>query len=540
MYSNHFQSLIKEAHRVRASKPLISKREWHTRYLSLDLSRQWLDTAAETALVNHAKMTAFDTWRYALSAGNIVNITEQQAATHMHCRSALASTINVHINTRELLSYQQYAQQFLQFAKQFRAGQLVGATGKILTHYVHIGIGGSDLGPRCVLQALDGLPNIDTTQHVSFVSNLDPDDFAKVVRHLNPETTLFGVASKSFNTLETQANAKLAQAWLKNGLNSIGDTNKIKEIKEIKEIKTIETIETIETIKSKIIDDKDISVHFCAMTASPDKAIAFLGFTAEEAELRILPMHTTVGGRYSLWSSIGLPIAIAFGRDVFVQLCEGAAEIDAHFLNKPFTENLPAQLGAIQVWNATALNLRCQPTIAYSQRLGLLPIYLQQLDMESNGKSTGRDGVQLTYPTSPSLLAGVGTPAQHAFFQWFHQGHDDTASVFIATNAKHHEENSLAKTYADDVVRCLYAQADVLWQGGYIQNDKAFGMHGVYPGGRPVSILTLKEITPRAIGALMATFEHAVYTAAVLWGINPFDQWGVELGKQLYAQAKQN
>lgn len=522
MYSNHFQSLIKEAHRVRSVKPLIAKREWHTSYLSLDLSRQWLDAAAETALVNHTKIAAFDAWRYALSAGNVVNITEQQAATHMHCRSALASTINVHINTRELLSYQQYAQQFLQFAKQFRAGQLIGATGKILTHYVHIGIGGSDLGPRCVLQALDGLPNVDTTQHVSFVSNLDPDDFAKVVRHLNPETTLFGIASKSFNTLETQANAKLAQAWLKNALNFVGYSDKI------------------DKINKKVFNDKDISVHFCAMTASPDKAIAFLGFTAEQAELRVLPMHTTVGGRYSLWSSIGLPIAIAFGRDVFVQLCEGAAEIDAHFLNKPFTENLPAQLGAIQVWNATALNLRCQPTIAYSHRLGLLPAYLQQLDMESNGKSTGRDGVQLTYPTSPSVLAGVGTPAQHAFFQWFHQGHDDTASVFIATNTKHHEENSLAKAYADDVVRCLYAQADVLWQGGCIQNDKAFGTHGVYPGGRPVSILTLKEVTPRAIGALMATFEHAVYTAAVLWGINPFDQWGVELGKQLYAQAKQN
>jgi glucose-6-phosphate isomerase len=171
--------------------------------------------------------------------------------------------------------------------------------------------------------------------------------------------------------------------------------------------------------------------------------------------------------------------------------------------------------------------------------LGLLPAHLQQLDMESNGKSTGRDGVQLQYPTSPALLAGVGTLAQHAFFQWFHQVHDDTASVFMAINAKHHQSNQLAQEYADDVLRCAYAQADVLWQGGVLETPKAFGDHGVYPGGRPVSILILNGMTPHTLGAVIATFEHAVYTAAVFWGINPFDQWGVELGKQLYAQAKQ-
>jgi glucose-6-phosphate isomerase len=324
MYFNHFQSLNNEAKRVRASKPLLATRELHTEYLSLDVSRQWLDPQAEMALTNHATQVEFDAWRVALAEGKIVNITEQQPATHMYCRWAVTESLNGVGEQPLFVSHQVYIQQCLQFAEQFRAGQLTGATGKILTHYVHLGIGGSDLGPRCVVQALNGLPNINTADTVSFISNLDPDDFFTVVRHLNPETTLFGVASKSFNTLETQANAKLAQAWLKDAFKRLNGAG----------------------LNQKNID---ISAHFCAMTASPDKASAFLGFSAEQASTRILPIPPTVGGRYSLWSAIGLPIAIAFGREVFVQLCEGATSIDKHFLNTPFSENLPAQLGAIQV-----------------------------------------------------------------------------------------------------------------------------------------------------------------------------------------------
>lgn len=507
MYFKYFQDLSKQAHNIRDSKSLFNKPDLHTEYISLDLSRQWLDSNTENILINHAHYAQFDRWRQALIAGEIVNITEEQAATHMYCRLAWCPTIskNIPFIRNDLLhTHQNHIQKSLAFADQFRAGQLIGSSGKILTHYVHLGIGGSDLGPRCILQALDGLNGLDTCDTVSFVSNLDPEEFTKVVRHLNPETTLFGIASKSFNTLETKANAQLAKEWLKKGLN--------------------------------IDNETDISQHFCAMTASPDKASHFLQFNTQQTNTRIFLIPNTVGGRYSLWSVIGLSIAIAFGSKVFIDLCEGASNTDEHFFNTPFSKNLPAQLGAIQVWNATALGLRCQPTIAYSHRLGLLPAHLQQLDMESNGKSTGRDGLPLNYPTSPALLAGIGTPAQHAFFQWFHQGIDDTASLFIGVKPKQCLSEDINNHYTNAVTACLYAQADVLWKGGHLKNSKAFGNHGTYPGGRPVSILMLNTLNPHTIGALIAIFEHAVYTAAILWGINPFDQWGVELGKQLYAK----
>ncbi len=507
MYAPAFEALTQQADRVLQNEPTQTARGLQACGLALDLSRQWLDDVAMAALSEHAKTTGFDMWREALADDDVVNVTEGQAATHMQCRSGLAPNANPVLADEWVAIYTQRAQQFLAFADDFRAGKLLGATGQVITHYVHLGIGGSDLGPRCVVQALDGLPGIDPTdtpsRGVRFVANLDPDDFAKTVRGLNPATTLFGIASKSFSTLETQANANLAKAWLLDGLKQ-----------------------------------DNVSAHFCAMSAAPDKAAAFMGFDKAQSTARIFPMAATVGGRYSLWSCIGLPIAMAFGRDVFTQLCEGAAQLDHHFLTAPFEDNLPAQLGATQVWNATVLGLRVQPTIAYSERLALLPAHLQQVDMESNGKSSGRDGVAVVYPTGPALLAGVGTQTQHAFFQWMHQGTDDTASVFVSVKPEHHPAGSLAAEYANDVNLCMYAQADTLWQGGETKKEGVFGAHGVYPGGRPVSVLMLEGISPRTVGAAIATFEHAVYTAAVMWGINPFDQWGVELGKQMYASAK--
>lgn len=507
MHAQAFELLHAVAQQVTAEPKPMVVRSLTVSDITLDTSRQWLNTQADAALQAHAVTTGFDMWRAALADDDIVNVTESQAATHMQCRAALAPTANPALDAEWVDLYTQRAALFLSLADDFRVGKLTGATGQTITHYVHLGIGGSDLGPRCAVQALDGLPGLDTAERVRFVANLDPDDFAKTMRGLNPASTLFGIASKSFNTLETQANAQLAKAWLKAGLNTT-----------------------------------DLAAHFCAMTAAPDKAIALLGFDAAQAQARIFAMASTVGGRYSLWSCIGLPIAMAFGRTAFAELCEGAAQMDAHFLTAPFAENLPAQLGATQVWNASVLGLRTQPTIAYSERLALLPAHLQQVDMESNGKSAGRDGLAVEYPTGPALLAGVGTQTQHAFFQWMHQGTDDTASVFIGVNAQHHPAASLQAEYAADVQLCMVSQANVLWQGGETTKKgdgiNLFGQHGVYPGGRPVTILTLDGITPRSVGAVIAAFEHAVFTAATMWGINPFDQWGVELGKQLYAAAK--
>ena len=504
MYATAFETLNLEADRVMSEPVPKHSRMLAACGLSLDVSRQWLDDGARAALAAHAVSTGFDMWREALAADDIVNVTEAQAATHMLCRAALAPAANPAFDAEWVDLYTQRANAFLALAEDFRTGKLIGATGQVISHYVHLGIGGSDLGPRCVVQALDALPDLDASERVRFVANLDPDDFAKAVRGLNPATTLFGIASKSFSTLETQANAHLAKAWLTAGLST-----------------------------------DDLALHFCAMSAAPDKAAAFMGFNDAQKRSRIFDMPSTVGGRYSLWSCIGLPIAMAYGREVFTQLCEGAAQMDAHFLNTPFADNLPAQLGAMQVWNASVLGLRVQPTIAYSERLALLPAHLQQVDMESNGKLAGRDGEPVNYPTGPALLAGVGTQTQHAFFQWMHQGTDDIASVFIGVNATHHSAGSLQAQYAVDVNLCMQAQADVLWDGGETTKEGVFGQHGVYPGGRPVAILMLEDgINPRTVGAMIATFEHAVYTAAVMWGINPFDQWGVELGKQMYAAAK--
>ena len=499
MYTQAFEHLNAVADQVLSQEPSTRPRSLNAHGLNLDLSRQWLNATALEALANHANASGFDMWRAALADDDVVNVTENQAATHMQCRAALAVGVNPAMNDEWVQLYTDRAELFLGFAEQFRAGNLVGATGQVLTHYVHLGIGGSDLGPRCVVQALDGLPTVEHNTRVSFVANLDPDDFAKTVRALNPATTLFGVASKSFNTLETQVNAKLARAWLKAALNT-----------------------------------DDLGAHFCAITAAPDKVVAQLGMARD----RIFGIAPTVGGRYSVWSAIGLPIAMAYGRGVFAQFCLGAAEMDAHFMSAPFDENLPAQLGATQVWNASVLNLRCQSTIAYSERLALLPLHLQQLDMESNGKRAGRDGEPLAYNTGPALLAGVGTQTQHAFFQWMHQGTDDVASLFIGVSAHHHAAGSPAEEYAADVMLCMHAQADGLWQGGEIDREGVFGEHGRYPGGRPVTVLTLDGLTPQTLGATIAAFEHAVYTAAVMWGINPFDQMGVELGKQLYSQLK--
>ena len=503
MYATAFEHLNAIADTVLNQDPPELKRSLDAAGLNLDLSRQWINAAALEGLENHAVVAGFDMWRNALADDDVVNVTENQAATHMQCRAALAVGVNPAMSADWVQLYTDRAELFLGFAEQFRAGKLVGATGKVLTHYVHLGIGGSDLGPRCVVQALDGLPNVDQNTRVSFVANLDPDDFAKTVRALDPASTLFGIASKSFNTLETQANAKLAKAWLQAGLNTTDGT-------------------------------ANTGAHFCAITAAPDKAIAQLGMDAA----RVFGIATTVGGRYSLWSAIGLPIAMAYGRGVFAQLCAGATAMDAHFMTAPFAENLPAQLGATQVWNASVLNLRCQPTIAYSERLALLPAHLQQVDMESNGKRAGRDGELVAYNTGPALLAGVGTQTQHAFFQWMHQGTDDVASVFVGVNATHHATGSPAAEYAADVMLCMHAQADGLWQGGEIDREGVFGAHGSYPGGRPVTLLTLDGISPQTLGATIAAFEHAVFTAAVLWGVNPFDQMGVELGKQLYAALK--
>jgi glucose-6-phosphate isomerase len=503
MYAAAFETLNLEADRVMSAPVESAPPMLNVCGLDLDLSRQWLDAGAYAALQAHAVTSGFDMWRVALADDDIVNVTEAQCATHMHCRAALAPGVNATLQEEWVQLYAERAKLFLKLADDFRAGNLKGATGETITHYVHLGIGGSDLGPRCVVQALDGLPGLDTAERVRFVANLDPDDFAKAMRGLNPATTLFGIASKSFSTLETQANAKLAKAWLKDALGT-----------------------------------DQLSAHFCAMTASAEKAIELLGLDQDAALGRVFAMAGTVGGRYSLWSCIGLPIAMAFGRKVFTELCDGATAMDVHFLNTPFEQNLPAQMGAVQVWNASVLGLRVQPTIAYSERLALLPAHLQQVDMESNGKLAGRDGEPVNYPTGPALLAGVGTQTQHAFFQWMHQGTDDLASLFIGVNAQHHAPKSMQAEFANDVNLCMRAQADVLWDGGETTKEGVFGQHGVYPGGRPVAVLMLDGISPRTVGATIAAFEHAVYTAAVMWGINPFDQWGVELGKQMYADAK--
>jgi glucose-6-phosphate isomerase len=463
-----------------------------------DLSKNRIDAATLALLLKLARDCDLEARRDALLRGDPVNHTEGRAVLHTALRAPAGSDAPFNSEVQASLDA------MLAFAESVRRGER-GA----ITDVVHIGIGGSDLGPAMVVQALQAFGRRDLKLH--FVSNVDGHDLAPVLAALEAKHTLFVVASKTFTTQETLANAQAAKAWfLAQG-------------------------------------GSDIARHFVATSSNTAAAAAFGIDTA-------FGFWDWVGGRYSLWSVIGLPIAIAVGADNFRELLAGAHAMDRHFSSTPLERNLPVLLGLVDIWYRNFYGFTSRSVAPYHQGLRRLPAYLQQLEMESNGKGVDLDGHALSLATSPVVWGEAGTNGQHAYFQMLHQGTDVIPVEFIAVKRPDHGvSGELADKLADQhrklLANCL-AQSQALMQGKTAQealSEKAptasatldrevLARHRSFPGNRPSTTLVLDALTPRSLGALIALYEHRVFVTGALWGINSFDQWGVELGKALCNQ----
>jgi len=460
-----------------------------------DLSKNRIEAATLDLLVQLAEGCQLGAQREAMFKGEPINHTEGRAVLHTALRApAGAAPFSDEV--------QASLARMLAFAESVRAAD----SG--IRDVVHIGIGGSDLGPAMVVQALQAFAKPGLRLH--FVSNVDGHDLAPVLRELDPARTLFVIASKTFTTQETLANALAAKAWF------------------------------------LAAGGSDVGRHFVATSSN----------TAAAAEFGI---HTTfgfwdwVGGRYSLWSVIGLPIAIAIGAEHFRALLAGAWAMDEHFRAAPLRQNLPVLLGLLDVWYRNFHGFTSRSVAPYHQGLKRLPAYLQQLEMESNGKGVDREGQALPYGTSPVVWGEAGTNGQHAYFQMLHQGTDVIPVEFIAVKTPTHGPQvtgELAERLADQHVKLLancLAQSQALMQGKSVEEalheraptaSKSLGVltvarHRSFPGNRPSTTLLLETLNPRSLGALIALYEHRVFVSGALWGINSFDQWGVELGKAL-------
>lgn len=451
--------------------------------LVADFSKQRIDSAVIDALVGVATSARLIEARKQLFAGEVVNPTENRAALHTALRGGEGNAEAAGLAQAE-------RQRIAEVANQFRNGQLHGFNGQPLRTLVCIGIGGSDLGPRLVADALAQPGGPD----VRFVANVDPADLARNLAGLDPATTAFLVVSKTFTTRETLANAEAALRWL----------------------------------TSAGAERQAALRHVIGVTANPEAAERY-GVPAGQ----ILRFWDWVGGRYSLWSAAGVSIAIACGPEVFEQLLAGAHDMDEHFRSAPLHANLPAWLGMLSIWNRDVLDYTSQAIIPYAERLRLLPAYLQQLIMESNGKSARVDGSHINLVTSPVIWGVSGTNAQHSFFQQLHQGPDTVPVDFII--ARKPDPASLCGH--DDprhqilVANCL-AQSAALALGKPLPNvEQGENWHKAFPGNRPSTIIMLPSIDARSLGALLAAYEHATFVASVILGINAFDQFGVEYGK---------
>ncbi len=432
-----------------------------------DLSKNRIDAAGQALLFQLARECGVERHRDAMFAGEAVNSTEHRAVKHWLLRSPRGASTDpdarlVHATLDSMLA----------FAERVRSDSAI-------TDVVNIGIGGSDLGPQMAVTALQDF--VSPAKRFHFVSNVDGHELAAVLRQVWPESTLFLVASKTFTTVETMTNARSARAWF------------------------------------QAQGGKDVARHFAALTTNVAEAKKFGIETS-------FGFWDWVGGRYSMWSAIGLPIAIAIGATGFRQLLAGAHAMDTHFTAAPLERNLPVRLGLLDVWNRNLLGFTSRSIAPYHSALRRLPAYLQQLEMESNGKRVDLRGQPLAVASSPVLWGEPGTNGQHAYFQMLHQGTDVVPVEFIAVKRAAHK----LAMHQELLLANALAQAQALMQG---RADA--GGHRDFPGNRPSNFLLLDELTPTSLGALVALHEHRVFVSGSLWGINSFDQWGVELGKVL-------
>jgi glucose-6-phosphate isomerase len=449
--------------------------------LQADLSRNWIDGAVLDALLQLAEQAELPRWRSALLAGAPINNTEQRPAWHTALRGPVDDAKVARQITHE-------RDTMLALAEALRAGARRGSTGVPIETVLCCGIGGSDLGPRLVTEAL-GAPS--GAAQLRFVTNIDPVDLQQALIGSRPESTLVVAISKSFTTLETLQNARAALDWL------------------------------------AAAPGVRAAEQLIAITNQPAKAVSF-GVLPEN----ILTFADWVGGRYSVWSPCGFPVALAHGAEAFRGLLAGAAALDRHFAEAPLAQNLPVLLGLLGLWYANFHALPTRAVVPYAQRLAKLTPYLQQLEMESLGKRVDRDGQPVQVGTSPVTWGDVGTTGQHSVFQFLHQGTQPTPVDFITCRAFEHSANERERLlYANAL-----AQADALAFGDSVLGSPAASPHQVCPGGRPSNFITLPDFSPQSIGALLALYEHRTFVQGVLWGINAFDQFGVEIGKKLLAQ----
>ncbi len=475
-----------------------------------DLSKNRWSVEVRSMLSQLARECRLEARRDAMLAGGHVNLTEDRAVLHTALRAPRGAETPSSHELHEVHEVHEVLDRMFAYAEGVRA--LAGEDAGGFTDVVNIGIGGSDLGPQMVVPALDAFVHPGLRFH--FVSNVDGHDLVPVLRKLRPATTLFIIASKTFTTQETMANAHAARAWFL----AHGGT--------------------------------DVARHFVATTTNLAVAAAF-GVTTT------FGFWDWVGGRYSLWSAIGLPLAIALGEEGFRALLAGAHAMDQHFATEPLETNLPVQLGLLDVWYRNFHGFTSRSLAPYHQGLRRLPAYLQQLEMESNGKSVDLHGHALPFATSPVVWGEAGTNGQHAYFQMLHQGTDVVPVEFIAVKTPDYGPAPLPETVriglADQhrklLANCL-AQSQALMRGksteealtevaptaSRVLDGLTVARHRTFPGNRPSTTLVLDALTPRSLGALIAMYEHRVFTSGAIWGINSFDQWGVELGKALCNQ----
>lgn len=464
--------------------------------LFLDYSKNVIDQEILDLLLELAAARGLSSNIEAMFTGQAINRSEGRAALHVALRGSLGEGFELD-GEPVVKEVRRVISQMSTFSTEIREGTRRGHTGRLIRNVVNLGIGGSDLGPRMACQALE--PYSESGIHVGFVSNVDGCDLVSQLRGLDPEETLFVICSKTFTTQETLANARAAREWLVEG---IGDSGAVER-------------------------------HFVAVSSCAEKVIEF-GIPRDQ----MFEFWDWVGGRYSLTSAVGLSLMLSVGPEAFIELCAGFQSMDDHFRTAPLYENMPVLLALVGLWNSAFLGSETYCVVPYAEALRSFPAYLQQLDMESNGKRVDQEGQEVGYGTGPVVFGQTGTNGQHAFFQLLHQGTHLIPCDFIGFSRSHHPVGR----QHDLLMANFFAQTEALAFGRTSEEVEKRGVgeeqvaHRTFPGNRPSNTLLAPLLTPRVLGQLVALYEHKVFVQGVIWGINSFDQWGVELGKDLAGQ----
>lgn len=467
----------------------------------LDFSKNRITDESFELLCNLARDAEVEQWRDRMFAGEPINISEFRPVLHTALRNR--SNTPVFVDNEDVMpKINRVLEQIRYFSERVRGGHWRGYSGHLIKDVVNIGIGGSDLGPHVVCDAMK--PYAQRGMNVHFVSNVDPTHLSEILKFVQPESTLFVVSSKSFTTQETMLNAHSARDWF---VNLTGN-------------------------------ERAVARHFVAVSTN-NKAATDFGILPEN----IFELWDWIGGRYSLWSAIGLPIVLYLGMDRFEQLLEGAHAMDRHFQSAPLEKNIPVVLALLGIWYNNFFDAQSHAIMAYNQYLRRLPAHLQQLDMESNGKTISREGERVDYLTGPIIWGETGSNCQHAFFQLLHQGTKPVPADFLipamSNNPLGEQHNVLLSNFIAQTRALMLGKTETealeeLKQAGVVEDKiREVLPHKIFEGNKPTNSIMFEKLDPRTMGALLAMYEHKVFVQGVIWNINSFDQWGVEYGKQL-------